>query len=140
MRRMVIAVALTVAIVFAFTAFLRTDLEKAAAQGDTGAQTLLGVMYAQGQGVKQDYAKARELFEKAAVQGLADAQFRLGVMYAQGQGVKQDYVAAYRWFSIAAVGGAKEAAKARDKVACLMDKDSLLKAQAREYFEKQGEK
>ena len=47
-------------------------------------------MYANGQGVPQDYGKARQWYEKAAAQGLAAAQGNLGVMYANGHGVPQD--------------------------------------------------
>ena len=42
--------------------------EKAAAQGNAGAQSNLGVMYEYGQGVAQNNAKAREWFEKATTQ------------------------------------------------------------------------
>ncbi|MDS4057067.1 MAG: tetratricopeptide repeat protein [Candidatus Contendobacter sp.] len=61
-----------------------------AEQGDAAAQFRLGQMYAKGEGVKQDYAQARQWYQKAADQGHADAQFNLGTMYANGQGVKQD--------------------------------------------------
>ena len=66
---------------------------KAADQGDAAAQSNLGVMYANGQGVPQDYAEAVQWYRKAADQGDADAQNNLGVMYDKGQGVPQDYAA-----------------------------------------------
>ena len=66
------------------------------------AQSNLGVMYANGQGVPQDYAEAVKWYRKAAEQGDAAAQYNLGLMYANGQGVPQDYVQAYKWISIAA--------------------------------------
>ena len=47
--------------------------EKAAEQGFVHAQGILGLMFATGQGVKQDYAKAIYWFDKAAEQGLAPA-------------------------------------------------------------------
>ena len=37
----------------------------------------LGVLYENGQGVAQDYAKAREWYEKAADKGEADAKANL---------------------------------------------------------------
>ena len=37
----------------------------------------LGVLYENGQGVAQDYAKAREWYEKAAEKGDANAKARL---------------------------------------------------------------
>ena len=57
-------------------------LKEASAQGHAGAQSNLGVMYHQGQGVKQDYAQAFKWCRKAAEQGDASAQFNLGFMYA----------------------------------------------------------
>jgi hypothetical protein len=49
-----------------------------AEQGDALAQTALGLMYDQGQGVPQHYVQAAEWFRKAADQGDADAQGNLG--------------------------------------------------------------
>ena len=40
-----------------------------AAQGDAKARSNLGLMYAKGDGVPQDYAKAIEWFTEAAAQG-----------------------------------------------------------------------
>jgi TPR repeat protein len=65
-----------------------------AAQGDADAQNNLGTLYEKGQGVSQDYTKARQWFEKAAAQGSVAAQNNLGVLYASGQGVPQDYATA----------------------------------------------
>jgi TPR repeat protein len=42
---------------------------KAADQGDTGAQSNLGFMYAKGQGVPEDYVEAMKWFRMAADQG-----------------------------------------------------------------------
>jgi hypothetical protein len=52
-------------------------------------------MYANGQGVPQDYAQAIEWCRKAAEQDGAGAQLNLGWMYATGQGVPLDQAA--RW-------------------------------------------
>ncbi|WP_148132454.1 tetratricopeptide repeat protein, partial [Neisseria sp. HMSC074B07] len=60
---------------------------KAAEQGLADAQYNLGMMYANGQGVRQDYAEAVRWFRKTAEQGLAEAQYNLGLAYEQGQGV-----------------------------------------------------
>jgi TPR repeat protein len=84
-------------------------IQIAAEQGNAQAQHNLGVMYADGQGVKQDYAAAVQWFEKAAKQGIAQAQTNLGVLYETGQGVKQDYAAARRWYEQAAGQGFVEA-------------------------------
>jgi uncharacterized protein len=50
----------------------------------------LGSLYANGQGVAQDYTKARELFQKAADKGDAMGMTDLGLLYENGQGVAQD--------------------------------------------------
>jgi len=62
----------------------------------------LGVRYAFGNGVKQDYKKAAELFLKAAMQGLPDAQYNLGALYDNGLGVPKDPVRAVIWYHSAA--------------------------------------
>ena len=65
--------------------------EKAAANGHSEAQFLLGMMYQDGEGVKQDYVKAIEWFEKAAKNGYVNAQIFLASNYDHGYGVSQDY-------------------------------------------------
>ena len=67
-------------------------------QGDAAAQTYLGHMYYQGEGVTKDYGQAVNWFRKGAEQGNADAQWRLGVMYNRGEGVTKDYGQAVNWF------------------------------------------
>ena len=59
---------------------------QAAEQGNAKAQFYLGVMYANGQGVRQDEKQAEYWYRKAAEQGYAQEQFGLGVMYGAGQG------------------------------------------------------
>jgi TPR repeat protein len=86
-------------------------------------------MYANGQGVTQDYAKAVGWCKKAADQGVASAQYQLGVMYAQGQVVPRDYVQAHIWTNLAAAQGDEEAAKIRDMVAQKMTSAQIATAQ-----------
>src|SRR3990167_7573350 len=76
-----------------------------AAKGNAAAQSILGFMYANGQGVPQDYNKAEAWYRKAAAQGDADAQTFLGIMYGRGQGVPQDYKEAAAWYRKAAEQG-----------------------------------
>ena len=92
-------------------------MEISCAAGDAIAQSNLGWMYAQGQGVPQDYKTAVKWYKLAAEQGDAVAQSYLGVMYEEGKGVPQDYVRAHMWFSIAVISGDKTASKSRDIVA-----------------------
>jgi TPR repeat protein len=82
---------------------------RSAAQGYADAQFNLGLMYANGEGVPHDAAKAVELFKKAAEQGNVDAQNNLGVMYYSGEGVSRDTDKAKEWFSKAAAQGNEEA-------------------------------
>jgi uncharacterized protein len=58
-----------------------------AGQGDAGAQTSLGFMYYNGDGVVQDYAEAVKWYRLAAEQEYSQAQTNLGVMYDNGDGV-----------------------------------------------------
>ena len=55
-----------------------------------------------GQGVVQDYAKAREWFEKAADKGDAVAMGMTRQALPNGQGVAQDYAKAREWYEKAA--------------------------------------
>ena len=110
----------------------------AAEQGNAEAQSNLGVMYAKGEGVPQDYKMAVQWYRRAAEQGNASAQFNLGVSYAEGEGVPQDYVHAHMWTNIAASGGDKNAVKARNLVGELMTPSQIAEAQelARECVRK----
>ncbi|VFU08195.1 tetratricopeptide repeat protein [Methylocella tundrae] len=73
--------------------------------GDARAQSYLGYMYANGEGVPQNYMVSAGWYHCAAGQGFPNAQYMLGLMYDRGQGVPQDYVMAYTWLNLA-VGGA----------------------------------
>ena len=62
-------------------------------------------MYANGDGVPEDDAKAVEWFSRAAEQGDPAAQNNLGRMYADGEGVPEDDPKAVEWYSKAAEQG-----------------------------------
>ncbi|MDX1402488.1 MAG: tetratricopeptide repeat protein, partial [Kiloniellales bacterium] len=66
------------------------------------AQYQLGLMYANGDGVVQDEAAARERYTRAAEQGHANAQYRLAVMFDTGTGGPKDDRAAREWYLAAA--------------------------------------
>ena len=83
--------------------------EKAAKKGNAAAQYNLGVCYANGQGVNQDYAKAVIWYEKSAEQGDADAQYNLGNCYFFGRGLSQDYAKAVTWYEKSARQGNADA-------------------------------
>ena len=84
-------------------------IEQQAKQGDAGAQYELGLMYAKGEGVPQDYIKAIVWFQKAAEQGNSTAQNLLGFTYLRGHGVSHDYTKAIKWFQKAAKQNINEA-------------------------------
>lgn len=70
--------------------------------GDAAAQYDVGVLYAQGRGLVQDYASAATWFRAAAAQGNVAAEYNLGVLYAQGLGVTANATEAINWFRSAA--------------------------------------
>ena len=61
-------------------------LHAAAEQGFARAYFNLGILFLNGQGVRQDYAEAFHWFQKGAEANDADAQTNLGYMYDQGLG------------------------------------------------------
>lgn len=73
----------------------------AAAQGDSGAQQLLGGLYSFGRGVPQDHAEAARYYRLAAAQGWSEAMNNLGRAYETGQGVPRDPVEALKWYLLA---------------------------------------
>lgn len=81
------------------------SVQAKAEAGDVNAQFELGAMYHDGQGVAQDFPKAKQWFEEAADQNDSRAQFNLGVMYYTGESVKQNFKKAQDWFEKAAEQG-----------------------------------
>jgi len=73
-----------------------------AEHGDAYAQYNIGMMYANGQGVAQDYKIAAKWYALAAEKGDPDSQYNLGVMYANGIGVVQDYKTAIKLYTLSA--------------------------------------
>jgi TPR repeat protein len=66
-------------------------------------------MYANGQGVGQDYQEVLKWYRLAADQGNADARNSLGWMYDSAQGVARDYQEAVKWYRLAAHQGNADA-------------------------------
>ena len=79
------------------------ELEYAAAQHE------LGLRYAEGRDVAQDYAEALKYFEAAAEQGFAPAAFSVAFIYDYGMGVEIDYTEAMNWYKIALEMGEERA-------------------------------
>ncbi len=91
-----------------FAAALK-EWQPLAEQGEANSQYNLGLLYARGQGVPQDYKQAIAWYQKAAEQGVPAAEYNLGVMYANGQGVAANQEEAKKWFLKAADKGVGEA-------------------------------
>lgn len=83
--------------------------QKAADQGNAGAQSKLGECYYLGKGVAENDAEAVKWFQKAANQEHADAQYYLGECYYFGRGVVQNDAKAVKWFQKAAEQGNADA-------------------------------
>ena len=80
-------------------------------EGNREAQSLLGEMYAFGQGVPQDYAKGIKWLMLAAEQNEPKAQYKLGMMTMYGQGFTRDFGRAAMWFILANASGHPKAKK-----------------------------
>ncbi|NBX05001.1 MAG: sel1 repeat family protein [Betaproteobacteria bacterium] len=89
--------------------------------GNPNAQSLLGEMYAFGQGVPLNYPEAIRWLRMAAAQGVAKAHYKLGSMYEKGHGFEKNPAMAYRWYSLADAAGHPEAYKDRKRLAAKLD-------------------
>lgn len=78
---------------------------KAAEQGHSMSQDMLGWFYDKGYGVPQNYDHAAFWYFKAAEQGDADAQYRLGYFYEHGISVAKNEVIAAEWYRNSAQKG-----------------------------------
>ncbi len=87
-----------------------TDLlTEKANQGDTGAQLMLGIMYAKGVDLDLDFKEAAKWYRKAADNGNAQAQFYYGSLLVIGNGVSRNGEEALKWFLQSAEQGYAEA-------------------------------
>ncbi len=73
---------------------------KAAENGHSQAQYVMGKSYHSGEGVPKDQVEAFKWWRKAAEQGHATSRFNLGVMYFLGRGTAKDFSEAARWFNV----------------------------------------
>jgi hypothetical protein len=74
-------------------------------QGAPGAELLLGLKYADGDGVPKNDAEAAKWLQRAADKGQALAQYRLGTLYEKGLGLPLDLKVAADWYAKAAEAG-----------------------------------
>jgi len=104
-------------------------LRPLAEKGNPLAQYNLGIFYATGSGVKQDYREAAKWFRLSSAKGTALAQNRLADLYADGKGVKQDFVRAHMWSSMAASQGNADATLQRERLAKRMRPAQIAEAE-----------
>jgi localization factor PodJL len=84
-------------------------LQAKADAGDIQAELLLGLKYADGDGVAPNDGEAVRWLQKAAQAGLAMAQYRLATLYEKGRGVPADAKQANSWYEEAAKRGNRKA-------------------------------
>lgn len=101
-----------------------------AERGHRDSQYYLGLMYAKGDGVKQNYKMAHDWLEKAAMNGFPKAMYHLGEMYVWGDGVEVDYEKATVWFWLATGFGDKYAQKRLRTIATRINAEQLAEAEA----------
>ena len=78
-------------------------------EGDSTAQTALGLLYERGLGVPHDPLLALTWYRRAASQGDALAEFHIGSLYERGLGVGRDYSEAAAWYQRASDRGNESA-------------------------------
>lgn len=78
---------------------------QAANDGEAEAQSWIGSLYANGEGVEVDDQKALQWYLAAAKQGNHMAQANVGAFYFMGRGTARNVPEAVRWLTAAAEGG-----------------------------------
>lgn len=106
-------------------------VRRAAEQGHTRAQLVMGTQYLEGRGVIQDFAAAAEWYRQAANQGDPEAMLYIGQMTEGGKGVDLDRVAAYVWLNLAAARGETRAEMGRERVRGQLSPEEVTRAQER---------
>lgn len=89
----------------------RKPLITSAGKGNNEAEMNVGICYAAGKGVKQDYTLAYTWWKKAAEQGHTKTMVNLATCYEMGVGVNRDLSEAYHWYLEASKHGDQFAAQ-----------------------------
>lgn len=107
----------------------RAALWPAARSGNAEAEELIGVMYAMGLGVEQDYERAFEWYLRSAMKGHPGAQSGVGWYYEVGLGMPSvDLTRAYLWYVLSAIGNDPDAMISQEEVVKKMTKEQINKA------------
>lgn len=119
-------------------------VERKAGVGEPVFQNVLGEMYANGYGVRQDFNTGVEWLRKAAEKGNENALYNMGVCYLNGYGVFVDQKEAARWFEKAQKAGNPLAADRLAEIRALQARaqaESLpVKTAASKYEKPSGKK
>ena len=83
--------------------------EKAAEQGDGASFNEIGLMYSNGNGVRQDVNKAFGWFQRSAEAGYGWGMYNLAHCYENGSGVQKNLKLAGEWYAKAADEGIEPA-------------------------------
>lgn len=111
------------------------NLESLARQGNKEALFDLGVLYANGEGVDQSYARGLKYLWEAALRGYGPAYTNIGLFYYYGLGLNRDYQKAFSYFE---KGAKHDDPQAYYNLAVMLDNGqgvSKNPAQALAYFE-----
>lgn len=105
-----------------------------AEQGSPDAQSYLGLLYATGRGVPQNYTEAAHWYLRAAEQGHATAQYFLGLLYDKGHGVERDVVEAHKWLTLSTARSHRKVrddrVRIRDAIASKMTRGEIARSRA----------
>jgi len=107
-----------------------TYLKAAADAGDAEAQSLVGQLYMEGNGVPRDPALAQHYTLAAANHGIAAAEYNAGLLILRDAGPAPDLAEAYKWFALAAQAQYPGAEQNRSFVMGQMTPEQLKRAQA----------
>lgn len=100
-----------------------------ARSGNADAEEFIGVMYALGLGVEQDYERAFEWYLRASMKGHAGAQSGIGWYYELGLGMPApDLVRAYLWYALSAIGGDVDAPDSLEELGPKLTKEQRDRA------------
>ncbi len=107
----------------------REEFWVAARSGNADAEEFIGVMYAMGLGVEQDYERAFEWYLRSAMKGHPGAQSGIAWYYELGLGMPApDLTRAYMWYVLSAIGGDPDAAISQEEVVKKMTQEQIDKA------------
>lgn len=94
------------------------DIKRIRRMRDIDAEDLndIGVMYSNGEGVKEDFVQSRLWLQRAIAKGSASAYRNLGFHYAEGLGVEKDVIRAVKYYEQAIEEGYPDAQEDIDAI------------------------